>query len=231
VLAYSPMVRYIAMKKIRELPMRCELDDLVSCGLIALLECVERFDPKRGATFEQFAWIRVAGAVVDELRRQDWASRSTRSMARRIDAARDSLTVREGLAPTEDRIAEVLQISVDEVRSTLVDAERAEVLSLNAPTRNSDESMPVEVGDTIEAQRGEHEPERAAMTAERLSTMRDAIAELTERERDVISLVHVQELQGVEVGRILGVSESRVSQILSGAREKLRAHMDEYAAA
>src|SRR5262252_8547074 len=90
VLAYSPMVKYLAGKKIRELPAHCELDDLVSCGLIALIEAVDRFDPRKGASFEQYAWTRVSGAIMDELRRQDWASRSARRLARKIDRVRDS---------------------------------------------------------------------------------------------------------------------------------------------
>ena len=88
VLAYAPMVRYIASRKIRELPAHCELDDLASSGLVALIEAIDRFDPAKGASFEQYAWTRVAGALVDELRKQDWASRSVRREGRRIERAR-----------------------------------------------------------------------------------------------------------------------------------------------
>ena len=77
ILAYAPMVRYLASRKARELPSHCELDDLISCGLLAIIEAVERFDPAKGATFEQYAWTRVAGSIVDELRRQDRVSRSS----------------------------------------------------------------------------------------------------------------------------------------------------------
>ena len=82
VLSYAPMVQYLASKKVRELPAHCELDDLVSCGLIALVESIDRFNPARGATFEQYAWTRVSGAIMDELRRQDWAPRSLRRRRR-----------------------------------------------------------------------------------------------------------------------------------------------------
>src|SRR6185437_1627369 len=88
VLSYAPMVKYLACRKVRELPAHCELDDLVSCGLLALIAAVDRFDPAKGATFEQYAWTRVSGAIMDELRRQDWAPRSLRRNGRAIERAR-----------------------------------------------------------------------------------------------------------------------------------------------
>src|SRR5881409_4076347 len=110
VLSYAPMVQYLAAKKVRELPAHCELDDLVSCGLIALIEAVERFDPRKGASFEQYAWTRVAGAIVDELRRQDWASRSVRRTGRTIERARDGFYAREGTMPNAEELAKSLHL-------------------------------------------------------------------------------------------------------------------------
>src|SRR5689334_15460996 len=136
VMAYSPMVKYLAGKKVRELPSHCELDDLVSCGMIALIEAVDRFDPRKGASFEQYAWTRVAGAIVDELRRQDWASRSVRRTGRTIERARDAYYAKEGTMPTDEALAGVLQLSVGELRDRLDEVERAVVTSLNAPTRS-----------------------------------------------------------------------------------------------
>src|SRR5689334_11043936 len=134
VLAYSPMVKYLAARKVRELPSHCELDDLVSCGLIALIEAVERFDPRKGASFEQYAWTRVAGAIVDELRRQDWASRSVRRNGRKIEQARDTYYAREGAMPNDLQLAETLHLSIAELRESLNEIERADVMSLNAQT-------------------------------------------------------------------------------------------------
>ena len=105
VLAYAPMVRYIASRKVRELPAHCELDDLASSGLVALMEAIDRFDPTKGASFEQYAWTRVAGALVDELRKQDWASRSVRREGRRIERARDAYFARFGTMPAEAELA------------------------------------------------------------------------------------------------------------------------------
>ncbi len=228
ILAYAPMVRYIATRKVRELPAHCELDDLASSGLVALMEAVDRFDPAKGASFEQYAWTRVAGALVDELRRQDWATRSVRRSGRRIERARDAFVVRCGTSPTESELARDLGLTVEQLRLELQEIDRADVGSLNAPTRSADDSMPAEVGDTVQAPAGEHEPEATTLASERSATMRHAVAKLSERERHVLALVHVHELPGAEIGRMLGVSESRVSQILAGIRRKLKDQLGAY---
>ena len=228
VLAYAPMVRYIASRKVRELPAHCDVDDLSSAGLVALLEAIDRFDPAKGASFEQYAWTRVAGALVDELRKQDWASRSVRREGRRIERARDSFFARNGMTPTEAELAAELGTTVEGLRTTLDDIERSDVGSLNAPARGADDAMLVEVGETIQAPEGEHEPESTLLGSDRNAAVRAAIARLSDRERHVLALVHVQELQGAEIGRMLGISESRVSQILSGIRSKLKLQLDAY---
>ncbi len=228
VLAYAPMVRYIASRKVRELPAHCDVDDLASAGLVALMEAIDRFDPAKGANFEQYAWTRVAGALVDELRKQDWASRSVRREGRRIERARDSFFARHGIAPTEAELAAELGTTVDGLRTTLEDIDRSDVGSLNAPARGADDAMLVEVGDTIQAPQGDHEPESTLLGSDRSAAMRAAIARLSDRERHILALVHVQELPGAEIGRMLGVSESRVSQILSGIRSKLKHQLDTY---
>ena len=228
VLAYAPMVRYIASRKVRELPAHCDVDDLASAGLVALVETVDRFDPARGASFEQYAWTRVAGALVDELRKQDWASRSVRREGRRIEQARDSFFARHGICPTEAELAAELGTTVDGLRGTFEDIDRSDIGSLNAPAWGADDAAPVEIGETIQAPEGDHEPESTVLGADRSAAMRTAIAKLSERERNVLSLVHVQELPGAEIGRMLGVSESRVSQLLSGIRTKLKHQLSTY---
>ncbi|MDX6504417.1 MAG: polymerase sigma factor FliA [Gaiellaceae bacterium] len=227
VLSYTPMVRYLAAKKIRELPAHCELDDLASAGLVALIEAVDRFEPLKGATFEQYAWTRVSGAIRDDLRRQDWASRSVRRIARQVERARDDFYVKTGRFPNDEELAEKLEIPLDELRTHYEELDRAELSSLNAPTRSGDDAD-LEIGDTIEAPMGEHEPERATLASERSAIMREAISHLSEREQTILRLVHVEELQGAEIGARLGVSESRVSQILASARQKLRQHVQSY---
>ena len=228
VLSYAPMVRYLASRKVRELPSHCELDDLVSCGLIALVEAVERFRPEKGATFEQHAWTRVAGSIVDELRRQDFASRSTRRLGRKAERVVEAWYAKHGVEPTEQELAKALDVSVAELRERSAELDRSDVLSLNAPTRTGGEDgLMVEIGDTVESVRG-NDTERTFFAGERSSIVRKAIESLSERERRVLTMAHVEELPGAQIGRILGVSESRVSQILGEVRAKLRAAVEGY---
>ena len=100
VLTFAPMVKYIVYKKVREIPARCEVEDFISCGLEALIQSIERYDPAKGATLEQFSWTRIHGAVLDELRRQDWAPRSLRRWERDINQAREQFIGVHGRKPT-----------------------------------------------------------------------------------------------------------------------------------
>ena len=100
VMTYAPLVKYIVYKKIRELPARCEVEDFISCGLEALITSIDRYDPDKGATLEQYVWTRIHGAVLDELRRQDWAPRSLRRWERDINRAREQFATNHGRRPT-----------------------------------------------------------------------------------------------------------------------------------
>jgi RNA polymerase sigma factor for flagellar operon FliA len=228
VLAYSQMVRYLATRKVRELPAHCELDDLVSSGILALIEAIDRFDPRKGATFEQYAWTRIAGSIVDELRRQDWASRSVRRTGKKIEQARERLYARNGAQPSETELAAEMKVSPDELRASIESFDRADVASLNAPARASEDAFAVEVVETLASRSADFDPQESTLTRERRTRLRAVIAALPERERDVLALIHIHELPGAEVGRMLGVSESRISQILSSARGKLRAELAGY---
>ncbi|HEX4519268.1 MAG TPA: FliA/WhiG family RNA polymerase sigma factor [Gaiellaceae bacterium] len=225
VLAYSPMVKYLASRKARELPAHCELDDLVSCGLVAIIEAVDRFDPTKGATFEQYAWTRVAGSIVDELRRQDRVSRSSRSLGRSIERTQERWLVQQGRQANEQELASELKIGISELRDRTSELDRAHVVSLNAPAGDEQGG---EIGETIGAAPGPGDPDRALLAREKTAVFKQAIETLSERERDVLTLVYVQGMQGAEIGRMLGVTESRVSQILASARTKLRTELTEY---
>jgi RNA polymerase sigma factor for flagellar operon FliA len=130
--------------------------------------------------------------------------------------------------PTEVELAAELGTTVDDLRTSLEDIDRSDVTSLNAPARGAEDSLPVEVGETIQSPAGEFDPEATLLGSDRNAAVRGAIARLSERERHILSLVHVQELPGAEIGRMLGVSESRVSQILAGIRRKLKDQIDSY---
>jgi RNA polymerase sigma factor for flagellar operon FliA len=221
VLSYAPMVKFLAFRKARELPTHCDLDDLVSCGLLALIAAVDRFDPTKG-NFESYAWTRVSGAIIDELRAQDWAPRSLRRTGRSIDRAREKWTARNGRFPTDSELAAELNQSVDELRADLDGLARADVGSLNAGVNAGEEMLPMEVADMLAAPTGDDDPEISTLASERSRVLKAAILELPEREQQILTMKYVHHVPGSEIGRRLGITESRVSQILSTAYERLR---------
>src|SRR5579871_3467983 len=119
VLSLAPMVKYIVYRKVREIPARCEVEDFISCGLEALMRSIDRYDPERGATLEQFAWTRIHGAVLDELRRNDWAPRSLRRWERDINKAREQFVGLYGRQPTNEELSDSLGIETQELQRRL----------------------------------------------------------------------------------------------------------------
>jgi RNA polymerase sigma factor FliA len=227
ILSHAPLVKYLASRKLRELPAHCDLDDLVSCGLVALIGAVERFDPTRGATFAQYASTRIAGAIVDELRRNDWATRSVRSTERAINQAHDSSYRRTGQPATNPELTKQLRLTPEELDQHRQRLNRAQLLSLNAPIHDTGgDAAPQELGYTLQASTTEHDPEATALAADRVATIMTAIRSLPPREQRVVLLRAVHEIPNVEVGRILGISESRVSQIMASARRRLHQRIE-----
>src|SRR5919198_5958838 len=150
VMTYAPLVKYIVFKKVRELPARCEVDDFISCGLEALIASIDRYDPGKGATLEQFAWTRIHGAVLDELRRQDWAPRSLRRWERDIARARDQFATLHGRRPTREELAEALSITPEELVTREHEIQASEVTSLNTLVISDDDTT-IERIDTLVA--------------------------------------------------------------------------------
>jgi RNA polymerase sigma factor for flagellar operon FliA len=221
VLTFAPLVKYIVYKKAREIPARCEIEDFISCGLEALIRSIERYDPEKGATLEQFAWTRIHGAVLDELRRQDWAPRSVRRWARQIQGARDHFTSLHGRPPTTEELADMLGVEVEELRRHQEASATGDVLSLNALVQG-DEQTTIERIDTLESTERDADPEDATAREMAKERFRRAFAVLPEREREIAVLLYVKNLTLREIGEILGVSESRVCQIHGETRKKLR---------
>src|SRR4051794_16328084 len=131
VLTFAPLVKYIVYKKAREMPARCEVEDFISCGLEALMMSIERYDPGKGATLEQYAWTRIHGAVLDELRRQDWGPRSVRRWERDMAKASDEFTALHRRRPTRTELAEALGTTVQELRRHQDEVTASDLTSLN----------------------------------------------------------------------------------------------------
>src|SRR3984957_16060744 len=140
VLTFAPMVKYIVYRKVREMPARCEVEDFISCGLEALIRSIDRYDPERGATLEQFAWTRIHGAVLDELRRNDWAPRSLRRWERDISRARERFIALYGRAPSRTELSEAVGLSEADLDRRLGDIQRSDVGSLNVLVLGEDDT-------------------------------------------------------------------------------------------
>jgi RNA polymerase sigma factor for flagellar operon FliA len=224
VLTFAPLVKYIVYNKIRELPARCEVDDFISCGLEALINSIDRYDPDKGATLEQYAWTRIHGAVLDELRRQDWAPRSVRRWERDIVRAVEEFHALHGRRPSREELADALGCSLDELRRHRDDIARSELTSLNAVVLSDDQTQ-IERGDTIASEDERLDPELAAVGTEAKERFRRAFAELPQREREVAVMLYVNNMTLREIGDVLGVSESRVCQIHSGLKRTLKSQL------
>lgn len=221
IFTFAPMVRYIVYRKVREVPAHCDVEDLLSCGIEALIRSVDRYDPGKGATLEQYAWTRVHGAVLDELRRQDWAPRSLRRVERTISSAHRRFVAENGREPSREELAAAAGMDESELGARIDELALAEVGSLNATIRSEDSST-IERIDTLESDDGAAEPEQSAERRAAKERFRKAFARLSERERTVAVLLYAEGRTLNEIGERLGVSESRVSQIHSELRRRLR---------
>ena len=217
---FMPMVRYIVYRKVREVPAQCDVQDFLSCGLEALIRSIERYDPGKGATLEQFAWTRIHGAVLDELRRHDWAPRSLRRDERTINRARESFLVKHEREPDREELAASVGMTPRELSGRLDQVALAEVSSLNRIVR-SDETATIERIDTLESPDTDCDPTASAERREAKDRFRKAFARLSRQEREVAVLLYVEDWTLRDIGERLGVSESRISQIHTQLRRRL----------
>jgi len=221
VFMFTPMVRYIVYRKVREVPAQCDVEDFLSCGLEALIRSIDRYDPDKGATLEQFAWTRIHGAVLDELRRHDWAPRSLRRAERTINNARESFLANHDRPPSREELALAADMSPDELSGRLDELALADVGSLNKTVRSED-STTIERIDTLESADEDCDPMLSAERSQARERFRKAFAKLSPREREVAVLLYVEGWTLRDIGARLGVSESRVSQIHTELRARLR---------
>ncbi|MDQ4005428.1 MAG: FliA/WhiG family RNA polymerase sigma factor [Actinomycetota bacterium] len=216
VLHYAPLVKFVAGRLAAGLPSSVDDADLVSAGVFGLIDAIERYDSGRGVKFETFAMPRIRGAILDELRAMDWVPRSIRSEARGMTLARDELIGKLGREPTDDEVAEQMGISRPELASSLAMISRSFVLSLQTPV-GPDEEAPT-LSDGIAAV----DSDPAIAFDDPALLLPEAIAGLPERERHIVSLYYYEGMTLAEVGEVLGVSESRVCQVLGRCLGRLR---------
>jgi RNA polymerase sigma factor FliA len=224
ILTYAPLVKYVAGRLGSGLPAHVDEGDLISYGLLGLISAIERYDPDRDIKFETYAIVRIKGAIIDELRALDWVPRSVRSRAREIERAIAELEAKLGRAPTDEEIAAKIGISQDELEESLTDISRSSIAALDELWTGSGEGDQVSLMDTIEDTSGP-QPSEALDETEVRETLADAIARLPEREKLVITLYYYEELTLREIGEVLGVTESRISQLHTKAVLRLRSRL------
>jgi RNA polymerase sigma factor FliA len=225
VLAYSPLVKFVAGRMSSGLPAHIEESDLISYGLLGLIGAIERFDPQREIKFETFAVSRIKGSIIDELRSLDWVPRSVRAKAREIESTQTKLEHELGRVPTDREVAETLEMSIDDFQESLLQISNSTVVALDELWTVSDSSGDqVSLLDTMKDPNAV-DPARELGVSELKDRLANAISRLPEREKLVIALYYYENLTLREIGEVLGVTESRVSQLHTKAVLRLKSRL------
>lgn len=221
---YMPLVKYVAGKVAVGMPNSVEFDDLVGFGQFGLLDAINKYDPAKGVKFKTYAVTRIRGAIFDELRQIDWVPRSVRQKSREIEDAIVTLESRLGRTASDAEIAQSLRLSEDEYHRTVMKVSGTSILSLNEVWYSGDDNDSMSIGDSIESPSSLN-PDVIAEREEIRKVIIQAINELPEKEKMVIVLYYHEDLTFKEIGEVLDVSESRISQLHTKANLRLRAKL------
>ncbi len=223
IIQYSPLVKYVAGRVAVGLPHSVEQSDLVSYGVFGLIDAIEKFDLERGYKFETYAISRIKGAILDELRSIDWVPRSVRSKARSIERAYATLEAQSHRAPTDAEVASELGLNDKQFQSALSQISFVGVAALDEMLSGGDRGESITLGDTVaDANEG---PMGVYEVEEMRQTLAHSINQMPEREKIVLTLYYYEGLTLAEIGRVLGVTESRVCQIHTKAVLQLKSRI------
>ena len=226
ILHYSPLVKYVAGRVGVGLPPNIEQSDLVSYGIFGLIDAITKFDLAREIKFETYAITRIRGAIIDELRSIDWIPRSVRAKAKSVERAYAELQTTLHRTPTEAEVAAHMEISLSDLHAIFSQVSYVNVVALDELLGGGDKGEGVSLGDTLEDTRAE-DPVMAFETEETKQILADAINGLPEREKVVVTLYYYEGLTLAEIGKVLGVTESRICQMHSKAVIQMRSKMAE----
>ena len=221
---YAPLVKYVAGKVAVGMPQNVEFDDLVGYGAFGLFDAIEKFDPDKHIKFKTYAVTRIRGAIFDELRSIDWVPRSVRQKAREMEEAIRKVESSLGRAATDREIAKELRVSIQDFEKTLLKLNGTSILSLNDVWYSGGDNDNVTIVDSIESPSSLN-PDVIVEKKEIKQVIIEAIKELPEKERRVLVLYYYEDLTLKEIGKILEVTESRVSQLHTKAIIRLRSKL------
>ena len=221
IVEYTPLIRFIAKKISSRLPANIEMDDLISSGVIGLIDAIEKYDPTRNNKFKTYAEFRIRGSILDELRAQDWIPRSVRDKAKVLERASEELESKIGRPPSDPELAEHLGLRVDEFYSLATQARSTKMLSIDevAIFSNTDRKS------LFDILQKKGDPFFDLSVKSIREAIKKCIEELPERQRTVLNLYYYNDMNLKKIGTVLGVTESRVSQLHAQAIEKLKTKM------
>ncbi|MBN1478018.1 FliA/WhiG family RNA polymerase sigma factor [Candidatus Sumerlaeota bacterium] len=219
-----PLVKYIAARIAGRLPSHVEVDDLINAGILGLIDAIDKYDPTRKIKFKTYAEFRIRGAIIDELRSLDWVPRSTRQKASRLERAYAEVEQRLGRAATDVEVAEHMGMGIDEFNQMLCEARGIAILSVDELRGEGDENFERNLLEYL-ADPETIQPDVKLNLDQIYQIVADAIDNLPEKERLVISLYYYDELTMKEIGEIMDITESRVSQIHTKAVVRLRSKL------
>ena len=224
ILNYSPLVKYVAGRLASSLPQTVDTADLISYGIFGLIDAIEKFDRSRAIKFETYAIARIKGAIIDELRAMDWVPRSVRSRAREIESAYVALENRLRRVPSDNEVAEYMGISPKDLAEILTKLSYTSVVSFEELWVGGDREDGQSVLGSIKDETAE-DPVAIVESEEIKTILAEAIDRLPEREKTVVALYYYEGLTLKEIGTVLGVTESRVSQLHTKAVLRLRGRL------
>ncbi len=223
---YAPLVKYVAGKVSMGKPGSIEFDDLVGFGVFGLIDAIEKYDPAKNVKFKTYAVTRIRGAIYDELRSIDWVPRSIRQKAKEIETAINKIESETGRVAEDHEVAEALNVDIREFYSTLTKISGTTMISLSDPWYLGDDNDKITVLDTIECS-DDYGPDKSVEREEIKNLIVKAINELPDKEKKVLVLYYYEDLTLKEIGEVLDVTESRVSQLHTKAIIRLKAKLSE----
>lgn len=224
IINYTPLIKYIATRLAARLPSHVPLDDLISCGIIGLIDAIEKFNPEKNVLFKTYAEFRIKGAMLDELRSLDWVPRSVRRKVTNLEKTYSDLEKKLGRPATDEETAEALNLDLDGYYKLLDDTKTISFMDIDMLRQKT--TLPDDKGAIAETFTADGaDPFTALNIAEVREVIAEAVTDLPEKEKLTVSLYYFDELTMKEIGEVLGYTESRISQMHSKAMLRLRAKL------